>query len=544
MTRGNTDNLENRVLVLMPTGRDGALVCSTLENVGIWAEEIRNEKDLLDKQAAGTGAILIADEALRDDTLELLAETLDCQPVWSDLPVIIFAAGGQRADKLLAKIGARFNATIVDRPIRIALLISAVRSALRARQRQYQARDLLHQLEESDRQKDLFLATLSHELRTPLNSMLGWIQMLRNKQNGMGQVETDYALEVIERNARAQSELISDILFVSRIITGKLKLNFETINLIFVLEAAIDVVRPSIEAKEIRLETHFESAGQIKGDADRLQQIFWNILSNAVKFTPRGGSIHINVRRQGAQTEIKITDDGQGIEAEFLPYIFDRFSQADSTYTRKVGGLGLGLAIVRYLVELHGGAIRVESDGPNRGTCFTLLLPVCAKPQTGEMQPFFGAKSNRADAAKKQYLPLKIRALLVEDNDDSREMMKLMLEHYGIEAIAVESAAQALAEIRQNRPDILISDVGLPGEDGLQLIQKVRLLPDEKGGNIPAIALTGYVSAQDRTHALALGYQEHLAKPVDSEKLIDLVKTFVLKSNPAETNGSRMSRKE
>jgi signal transduction histidine kinase len=330
-TRGTTENSGTRVLVLMPTGRDASLVCSELEKVGFSCREVTDETDLLKQQAIGAGAILIADEALREETLETLVATLDRQPIWSDLPVIIFATGGQRADKLLEMIGARFNATIVERPIRIALLISAVRSALRARERQYQTRDLLHQLEESDRQKDLFLATLSHELRTPLNSMLGWIQMLRGKLNGINEIDPHYALEVIERNARSQSELISDILFVSRIITGKLKLNFETIDLISVLKAAIDVVRPSVEAKEIRLETHFKSAGQIKGDPDKLQQVFWNVLSNAVKFTPSAGKIEIAVRRRGAQFEIEISDDGQGIEPEFLPFIFERFRQADNS---------------------------------------------------------------------------------------------------------------------------------------------------------------------------------------------------------------------
>lgn len=524
------------MLVLMPTGRDASLVCSALESAGIFAQEVSDEKVLMEKQAAGAGVILIADEALRDETLEKLVETLDRQPIWSDLPVIVFAANGQKADKLLEKIGARFNATIVERPIRITLLVSAVRSALRARQRQYQTRDLLNQLEESDRQKDLFLATLSHELRTPLNSILGWLQLLRGKRNGTGAVNTAHALEVIERNARAQSELISDILFISRIITGKLKLNFAAIDLISVLEAAIDVVLPSIEAKEIRLEKDFGSdGGQIKGDPDRLQQIFWNILSNAVKFTPPGGRILIRVRRRKSQVEIEISDSGQGIEAEFLPYIFERFRQADNTYTRKVGGLGLGLAIVRYLVELHGGGISVKSDGLNRGASFKVTLPICAKQKAEEMKPFFETMAKQNERLQEiKSAPVKIRALLVEDNDDSREMLKILLEQYDIETVAVDSAAKALEAVARNPPDILISDVGLPDEDGFELMKKIRRLPPEDGGSIPAIALTGYVSLQDRARALSVGYQEHMAKPIDADKLLELVKNFAARNHDAE----------
>jgi signal transduction histidine kinase/CheY-like chemotaxis protein len=477
---------------------------------------------------------LLAEEGLQNGTLDHLVETFNRQPVWSDLPVVLFAGSMHNSEKLLSTIGARLNATIVERPIRVAILISAVRGALRARQKQYQTRDLLNQLEESDRQKDLFLATLSHELRTPLNSILGWIQLLRDGKPGA--VNARHGLEVIERNAKAQSELISDILFVSRIITGKLTLNPKPIDLIPVIEEAVEVVQPSIEAKNIHLSVFFDPRiEQIKGDRDRLKQVFWNILSNAVKFTPPDGRIGIYAYfNDSNEVEIEFFDSGVGIEPEFLPHIFERFSQADSTYTRKVGGLGLGLAIVRHLVELHGGSVSVKSDGANRGTSFTIKLPVLRAAEKNES---LNGKSHYAAPAEKiNEPPHGVRVLLVEDNDDSREMLAVLFTQFDLQITAVASASEALKELGENRFDVLISDIGMPDEDGYELIRKVRALPAEKGGSIPAIALTGYASLQDRDLALEAGYQEHLSKPVDIDELLALVKNVLNKEDSSRAH--------
>ncbi|HEY0462137.1 MAG TPA: ATP-binding protein [Pyrinomonadaceae bacterium] len=525
----NNEGAENRVLVFMPTGRDAALVCLTLESAGISAETCPDAKTLESEIAAGAGAILLAEEGVQNGTLEHLIESFNRQPVWSDLPVVLFAGSLHNSEKLLSTIGARLNATIVERPIRVAILISAVRGALRARQKQYQTRDLLYQLEESDRQKDLFLATLSHELRTPLNSILGWIQLLRDGKPGT--VNARHGLEVIERNAKAQSELISDILFVSRIITGKLSLNPKPIDLIPVVKEAVEVVQPSIESKNIRLTVSFDPCiKQIKGDRDRLKQVFWNILSNAAKFTPQDGRIDVyGVVNDAHEVEIEFRDSGVGIEPEFLPHIFERFSQADSTYTRKVGGLGLGLAIVRHLVELHGGSVSVTSEGANRGTSFTVKLPVWSDERAAVNAN--GNSKSAAQAPKNNEPPPGIRLLLVEDNEDSREMLTVLFAQFDLQITAVASASEALKAMEENRFDVLISDIGMPDEDGYALIRKVRQLAPEKGGRIPAIALTGYASLQDRDRALTAGYQEHLSKPVDVDELLTLVKNVLNKKD-------------
>ena len=530
----NSDKLERRVLVLMPTGRDAELVCATLEKSGIYAEACPNAGALEQAAESGAGAILVAEEALQNGTLESLVASFNRQPTWSDLPVVLFSGSGSNAESLLASVGSRLNATIVERPIRIAMLVSAVRGALRAREKQYQTRDLLNQLEEADRQKDLFLATLSHELRTPLNSMLGWIRLLRTDDD---RIDTNHALEVIERNARAQSEMISDILFVSRVITGKLTLKLEPIDLISVIEATIDVVRPSIEAKEIELDV-FYAVGlkPIKGDPDRLQQIFWNLLSNAIKFTPYRGKINIHVRREASDVKIEVSDSGQGINREFLPFIFERFRQADSSYTREVGGLGLGLAIVRHLVELHGGTISASSGGEDCGSTFTVTLPAPA-----EEIPLSNGNSETktAQRAEEEKLPDGVHILIVEDDADSREMLKVMFGQYNMKITTAASAAEGLQIIKQTQPDILISDVGLPGEDGYEFIQKVRQLSPENGGEIPAIALTGYASLQDRSRALEVGYQAHLAKPVNLDKLLGLVRKLL--TGNKQTNKDKLS---
>jgi signal transduction histidine kinase len=404
----------------MPTGRDGELVCKRLGQAGIAAQACSNIVEMADAVVSGAGAVVVAEEALKAGAIDYLVGLLNHQPIWSDLPIILFAASNRNAEAILEAVGTRINATIVERPIRMTMLISAVQGALRARRRQYQARDLLDQLEQADRQKDLFLATLSHELRTPLNSMLGWIQLLRGGK--LGEAEAAHALNVIERNAHAQAEMVSDILFVSRVIAGKFKLNIKPVVVESVISEAIDTVRPTIEAKGIDLDVWVDpNLIPITGDPDRLRQVAWNLLSNAIKFTPAGGKIAVRLERGHSVITITVSDTGMGIKGEFLPYVFDRFRQADSSYTRRVGGLGLGLAIVRHLVDLHGGTVRAESEGEGRGATFIVTLPITARAQA--------PSSPESDAYEQDYdteappRPLDPASVLIVDNEtDSREM--------------------------------------------------------------------------------------------------------------------------
>ena len=358
------------------------------------------------------------------------------------------------------------------------------------------------QAEQANRLKDEFLATLSHELRTPLNAILGWLKMLQT--NNLGEDGAKKAIATIERNARSQNQLIEDLLDVSRIITGKLRLDIRAVDLPNVITAAIDAVRPAAEAKNIRLQILLDpQAGPVSGDPDRLQQIVWNLLSNAVKFTPKDGQVQVRLERINSHIEIVVSDTGKGIEPEFLPHVFDRFRQSDGSMTRRHGGLGLGLAIVRQLVELHGGTVSVESDGSEQGTTFTVslpLLPVRREP-AGDV-PRIHPKAAESSAGLECPPELTdLRILLVEDEADSRELVNLVLDECGAEVVTAESAGEAFAAIGREKFHIIISDIGMPDEDGFSLIGRIRRLTDEQGGNTPAIALTAYARAEDRVRA-------------------------------------------
>lgn len=503
----------------MPTGRDGELVCGMLNRFGIDGE-IVDAEELGEKIGRGAGAVIVAEEALRAGVLETLSEAIRNQPVWSDLPILVFSGSSSSAEELLRRFSSKFNATIVERPIRITMLVSAVRGALRARDRQYQTRDLLIELKQADEQKDLFLATLSHELRTPLNSILGWIHILRRRN--VGGPEVDHALDVIDRNARAQSEMIADILLVSRVITGKVELAQEPVDVSSILDSSLDIIRPSAEARRISIDLDASEYFPlpITGDAERLQQVFLNLLTNAVKFTHDGGEIDIFIRTVDSDIEIEVRDNGYGIEPRFLPFIFERFRQADNKHTRRVGGLGLGLAIVKHIVELHGGEVSADSEGKNRGASFTVRLPGTEQRAIHEPDNLHVTNSTNDSS----YTSLEgLNILIVEDDADSRDMLATILEYHGAAVRTAENVAGGFAEFTREAPSVLISDVGLPEQDGYDLIRRIRSLPPNEGGNTPAIALTGYVSFQDQTQALSAGYDEHLPKPIDTDRLTAVV---------------------
>jgi CheY-like chemotaxis protein/two-component sensor histidine kinase len=350
--------------------------------------------------------------------------------------------------------------------------------------------------------------------------VLGWLSLLRSGR--LDDQTRAKALETIERNANAQAQLIEDILDVSRVITGKLRLDVRPFDLEQVIDAAIASVHPAADAKQILIETKIDrDASIIWGDATRLQQVIWNLLSNAVKFTPKDGRITVRLERVNAHTQIVVSDTGQGINPEFLPYVFDRFRQADSTSTRMHSGLGLGLAIVRHLVEMHGGSVRAESEGEGRGATFTLDLPVRAvRPEVEqEVVAYSEEEDDRQASCPPQLQGIKV--LVVDNEPDARDLVQNMLEQCGALVETASSTAEALSFLEQSKPDVLVSDIGMPGEDGYDLIRRVRA--QESGASLPAVALTAYVGEEDRRRALSAGYQEHLAKPVKLSRLVTLI---------------------
>ena len=392
-----------------------------------------------------------------------------------------------------------------------------------------QEKSLRQQAERASRLKDEFLATVSHELRTPLNSILGWGQILSTGK--LNDEEQRNALETIYRNARSQSQLIDDLLDTSRLITGNLHLNLSPTNVVQTIEAAIDVVRPGAEAKSITIETEYAAdVESITCDAQRLQQMVWNLLTNAVKFTPDDGRITIRYERVGNNVRIVVSDTGHGISPEFLPLVFDRFRQADSSSTRAHHGLGLGLAIVRHLAELHGGDVSVESDGIGKGATFSISLPITlAVLSDGKAIP-------KANNGHRIHQPMTERRLdglrvsIVDDDDDACNMLRFSLETAGAEVKTCSSVADAMDSLREWIPDILLTDINMPGEDGYSLIKKLRALPPEKGCNIPAIALTAMARAEDSETAMSAGFQLHLPKPVDIDELAEAIASLTRKT--------------
>ncbi|MBW4504589.1 MAG: PAS domain S-box protein [Scytonema hyalinum WJT4-NPBG1] len=395
------------------------------------------------------------------------------------------------------------------------------------------------QAEAANRSKDDFLAIVSHELRTPMTAILGWAGML---QTGMlDEDRVSDAIETIERNANSQMQLIEDLLDISRIVQGNLSLNFSSINLVEVIADAIEVVQPSADNKNIQLECVLDTPVElIRGDSDRLQQVVWNLLCNAIKFTPNGGRVEVRLsvvsdsEQQATDNyaQIQVSDTGKGISADFLPYVFERFHQADSTSTRSNKGLGLGLAIARHLVELHGGTIQAESAGIGQGATFTVMLPLLAIPSAKEAQT---SNSNQMqvpmvgeDTTALENPPRLdgLQVLVVDDEADVREWISTVLTESGAQVIAVGSVGEALAALEQLRPDVLVSDIGMPDEDGYTFIRKVRELGSEMGGRIPAVALTGYAREEDYRQAKAAGFQLHIAKPIKAAELVAVVKSL------------------
>jgi PAS domain S-box-containing protein len=373
--------------------------------------------------------------------------------------------------------------------------------------------------EEASQLKDEFLATLSHEIRTPLNAVIGWTRILRTQPSLRSRA---HALEVIERNATSQMRLVEDLLDMARIISGKLRLKIEPVSLVEVAQAAVDVVAPGAAAKDLPIEVAIEAdVPAVSGDSERLQQVVWNLLANAVKFTEPGGHIKLEIGRVGPNVRLSIRDTGQGITPDFLPYVFDRFRQADASASRRHGGLGLGLALVRQIVELHGGAVGADSRGIKQGATFWVTLPAARR---------LGVSRDAVDPPAEPVTLQGVAILIVEDESDSRELLVAILEEYGARVRAVGSADEALAILDGDDgfvPDVLVSDVGMAGTDGFALVRELRSRPSERTRTLPAIAVTAYANPEDRVRALVAGYQNHVPKPVDANVLAAAIAKLV-----------------
>lgn len=533
---------EERVLLLAPTAKDASVTQAIFSEIGVVCTPCLSVQSLCDEIEVGVGAVVLTEHAVGSSEIERFRECLQAQPSWSDLPVVVLAAGGANSALGRRAMESFGNVTVLERPVQMATLASVVRTLIRSRQRQYQIRENLSEregllasersargeAERVSRMKDEFLATLSHELRTPLNAILGWSHILsRRPAETRTEEELKAGLDTIERNARSQTQIIEDLLDMSRIINGKVHLDLKRLDLATVIESALQTASPAAEAKGITLRSRLApDAGVITGDANRLQQVFWNLLSNATKFTPRGGRIEILLEKVDGMVQISVTDSGEGIGADVIDRVFDRFRQADSSSTRRHGGLGLGLAIVKQLVELHGGTVQAMSRGPSLGSTFMVSLPTAVTPATrDEFRPEHNGRVHHpteADAAARVLLD-GVTVVVVDDEPDARGLVKRLLEDSHATVFTAGSATEALKLVQEKWPQVLVSDIGMPNEDGYLLIQKIRAM--EQGSNhfTPALALTAYARGEDKERAIRNGFQRHITKPVQPNELLTSV---------------------
>ncbi len=544
-----SDVSATRVLVLAPTGRDASLVVSVLAKAGICADACHDFATLVSQLNDADTAIL-AEEALGDEAVELLGQALAHQPVWSDIPLIILGAPhSTSAVTLFSRLSPSANLTLIERPSSPFTLVTVTLAAIRARRRQHITRvhmdelvaakeEIARQRDERDtllnseraarteveragRMKDEFLSTLGHELRTPLNAISGWVQLLR--RGNLSPADQAKAYETIGRNTRAQTELIEDLLDMSRIISGKVRLDIQTVDLSALIAGAVDSVQPTAQAKGITLDHILDPLpGPIVCDPARLQQVLWNLISNAVKFTPRGGRVRVTLERIDSRVEISVSDSGIGIGPAFLPYVFDRFRQVDASSTRHHGGLGLGLAIVKQLVEMHGGRVRASSLGEGHGSTFTVSLPVRTLAAPGPR----GANPAAVPRELPTFSPLVLvgtTILVVDDDADGRYVVQRLLEESSAKVLTADSVENALAILTSRDVDVMISDIGMPGRDGYDLIRCVRASQSPRLQRLPAAALTAFARSEDRTRALRAGYDSHVSKPVEPSELMAVI---------------------
>jgi signal transduction histidine kinase len=537
------------VLVVDDSPANLVAMGAVLNPLGVRIVEARSGAEALERVAAETFAVVLLDVQMPGMDGFEVAKRLRETESGRELP-IIFLTAIHRDEKYSRQGYASGAADYITKPFdadvvraRVKGFIDLFRQREKLRHKEVAERtrerdDAMQQLaallqseraarreaEIANSAKDEFLATVSHELRTPLNAILGWTVIARRMATTP---ELDRALATIERSARAQTRIIEDVLDMARIISGKLSLEITSSRVADAISGAVQAVRPAADAKGVRLEVNVDDQlGIITADPDRLQQVVWNLLSNAIKFTPKGGRVELAAGKVDSVLVIRVSDTGQGIRPEFLPHLFEPFRQADGSTTRRQGGLGLGLAIVRQLVHAHGGTIVAHSEGPGRGSSFTVELPGRSDPDSAEEHPTGGRRRSLHDGRTGGTRLDGLRVLVVDDEEDARELVDRLLSDEGAIVSSVPSADEALGVLEKVRPDVLVSDVGMPSVDGYMLMRRIRRLPPERGGKTPAIALTAYAREEDIERAFAAGFEAHIAKPVEAGRIISLVENL------------------
>ena len=524
----------DKALVLIVDDNETGLYSKTriLRQAGFEVIQASTGTDALRAVVERSPRLVVLDVKLPDVNGWEVCRRIKADPATSSVLVLqLSATYVHEADTVRALEGGA-DACLTE-PVEPPVLVATVRALLRTRQAEDELRDALAREQEArnaaeiaNRAKDEFLATLSHELRSPLGAILTWVTLMRAGR--LDPARTGRALEAIERNTRLQVKLVEDLLDVSRIVTGKMNLDVRLVDLATVIDAALDTVRPAAEAKLVRLDTLLDRRiGPILGDADRLQQVLWNLLANAIKFTPREGGIEIRLDALESQARISVRDTGRGIDRDLLPHVFERFRQADTSITRSDAGLGLGLAIVRHLVELHGGTVQAESPGQGEGATFTILLPLPAI-RTVEDE---GPRGTHHEMARLDLPMLRdVRVLVVDDERDARDAVVAILEHAGATVASVTSVREALAQMESSAPDVLVSDIAMPGEDGYELIRRIRDRAPELGPRVPTLALTAHAGVNDQKRVLAAGFHAYLAKPIEPGELVSMIASLAGRS--------------
>jgi signal transduction histidine kinase/CheY-like chemotaxis protein len=493
--------LNDRVLILTPTGRDAQLAAVALRDAGLPCMVCRDIDELCDEIARGAGAAMVTEEALTSAAMKCLREVIERQPPWSDFPLVLFTSQPQedRQSRSFEMLGGHANVTLLERPIRVKTMVSAAQSALRARTRQYEVRNLVDELHHRIQERDQFLAMLGHELRNPLAAIMLAIDSL-GADDGAG------IHDILSRQSKHLKKLVDDLLDIGRITSGKIILKRAEIDLADIVEHCVDAMRGRSAAHRLDLRLHRTDDAFVSGDSVRLEQIVSNLVSNAIKYTPAGGTIDVFIGRNDGSVELRVCDSGKGIAPEMLDRIFDLFMQADVTLDRAEGGMGIGLTLVRKLVELHDGCVEAHSDGRGNGSEFVVRIPAIV-PAT---RPAPRSQPADAHAAKRK------RIVVIEDNADIRNLLRLELRRLGHEVEVAADGTEGLERIVDGKPDVALIDIGLPGMDGYEIARRVR---ESLGTDVVLIALSGYGQADDRARAHEAGFDVHLTKPAGITEL-------------------------